>query len=138
MRTCTLSSAPSAMPTIRRALLAGLAAFSIGLAVPAMAQGQQGWRGLDVPQYAGASDVSTEIDSDEYELYFHTADDTQKVFDFYRDALERQGFEVVSSKTKKRGYKAHLRRGQGGPEDTIELDVKKKHGRVKVEIEFDD
>ena len=29
-------------------------------------------------------------------------------------------------------------RGPRGPNDTIELDVKMKHGRHKVEIEFDD
>lgn len=75
---------------------------------------------------------------DEYDIYFHSADDMNKVFNFYRDYLTQQGFKVSKSEDKKHGFKANLARGQGGPDDTIELDVKMKHGRHKVEIKFDE
>lgn len=126
-------------PTARRPLLAALLASAF--AVPAFtgaAQAQEAWRGLSVPRYHNATDFDVKTDDDEYEIYFRSQDGVQAVFDFYRSFLERQGFRVTDSRTKSRGLKADMVRGQGGPADTVELDAKLKQGRYKVEIEFDE
>lgn len=101
-------------------------------------QAQETWHGLNVPRFANITDYTESKDSDEYEMYFRSAQNTKAVFDFYRDYLVNQGFQVTNSKTKKAGFKADLMRGKGGPDDTVELDVKLENGRYKVEIEFDD
>lgn len=98
---------------------------------------QGAWRGLNVPAYPGATNLSVSSDDDEYELYFQSRDSLQQVFNFYRDFLVRQGFRVASSESKDGGtdLKANLTRGQGAA-NNIELDVKLKNGQYKVEIEF--
>lgn len=97
------------------------------------------WRGLTVPNYPEATHLSVSSDDDEYELYFQSSDNLQKVFNFYRDFLVKQGFKVVSSKAEDGGtdLKADLSRG-AGKANNIELDVKLKNGQYKVEIEFDE
>lgn len=107
------------------------------LAVPALAR-DAAWQGLQIPSYPGASHVYTDIEADEYELYFQSSHGSDKVFAFYRSALEKQGFRTIQSRQTRTGYKAKLIRGEGGPGDRIELDVKISKGRHKVEIEFDD
>ena len=99
---------------------------------------QQAWRSLNVPSYPNATDHNVETDGDEYDLRFRSQDNVQAVFDFYRNYLQQQGFRVTDTKPTSHGFKADLVRGQGGPNDTIELDAKLKHGRYKVEIEFDE
>lgn len=109
---------------------------------PLQAQGQtqaQGpWRGLDVPRYTNGTDFQVEADEDEYELYFRSSDNIRAIFDFYRNYLQKQGFRVARTQTKQHGFKADMVRGQGGPDNTVELDAKLKDGRYKVEIEFDE
>jgi hypothetical protein len=121
----------------------GLAAAILALplaavALPGTLLAQEAWRGLNVPSYPNASDYNVETDEDEYEIRFRSQDDVQAVFDFYRDYLQQQGFQVADSRPTSHGFKADLTRGQGGPDDSIELDAKLKHGRYKVEIEFDE
>ena len=99
---------------------------------------QEAWRNLSVPKYSNATDYSVETDKDEYDIRFRSQDNVQAIFDFYRNYLQQQGFRVTDSKPTSHGFKADLVRGQGGPNDTIELDAKLKHGRYKVEIEFDE
>lgn len=98
------------------------------------------WRGLRIPQYPGATNLEISTDDDEYELEFRSADSLQQVFDFYRDDLVQQGFQVRRTNTHDRGrtLQAVLTRGQGGPDDSVELDVHRSDGRYEVEIEFDD
>lgn len=108
------------------------------LTSPGAALAQEAWRGLNVPKYSDATDFTVETDKDEYELRFRSRDNVQTVFDFYRGYLERQGFRVTDSKPTSHGFKADMVRGQGGPNDTVELDAKLKHGWYKVEIEFDE
>ena len=111
------------------------------VAVPAFsntALAQEAWRSLNVPKYSNATDYNIETDKDEYDIRFRSQDNVQAVFDFYRNYLQQQGFRVTDSKPTSHGFKADLVRGQGGPNDTIELDAKLKHGRYKVEIEFDE
>ena len=98
----------------------------------------QSWRGLNVPAYPNATEIRASTDDDEYEAYFQTPDDVATVFGFYRDYLKQQGFKSIRSADTKDGMKAELTRGQGGPNDWIELDVKARNRRYKVEIEFDD
>lgn len=97
------------------------------------------WQGLTVPNYPGATRLSVSSDDDEYELYFQSSDSLQKVFNYYRDFLIKQGFRVASSKSEDGGtdLKANLTKG-AGKANNIELDVKLKNGQYKVEIEFDD
>ncbi len=124
---------------VRRLLLAALLASPLAvLALPDAAQAQEAWRGLSVPKYPNATDYRVTTDDDEYKIYLHSQDDVQAVFDFYRKYLEQQGFRATESKSKSHGFEADMVRGQGGPNDTIEMDVKLKHGRCKVEIEFDE
>ena len=91
-----------------------------------------------MPRYASATDCSVKTDKDEYGIHFRSQDNVQAVFDFYRNCLQQQGFRVTDSRPTSHGFKADLVRGQGGPNDTIELDAKLKHGWHKVEIEFDE
>lgn len=91
-----------------------------------------------MPRYASATDCSVKTDKDEYGIHFRSQDNVQAVFDFYRNYLQQQGFRVTDSRPTSHGFKADLVRGQGGPNDTIELDAKLKHGWHKVEIEFDE
>ncbi len=116
--------------------LASLFAVSAPVLGAALAQGA--WRGLNLPKYPNAADYNVKTDEDEYDIYFHSQDNVQAVFDFYRDYLQQQGFRVTQSKPTKHGFKADMVRGQGGPNDTVELDAQPKHGRYKVEIEFDE
>lgn len=97
------------------------------------------WQGLKIPNYPGATNLSVSSDDDEYELYFQSSDDLQKVFNYYRDFLIKQGFKVDNSKSKDGGtdLKANLTRGKGAA-NNVELDVKLKNGQYKVEIEFDE
>ena len=97
------------------------------------------WQGLKVPNYPGATNLSVSSDEDEYELYFQSSDNLQKVFNYYRDFLIKQGFKVDNSKAKDGGtdLKANLTRGKGAA-NNVELDVKLKNGQYKVEIEFDE
>lgn len=143
----SLSSLDSLRPVrgVRPWLLAALLPMS--LAVPAAAASSQGqvqqqaqgsWRGLDVPRYPNGSDVQIEADSDEYELYFRSSDNPRAVYDYYRGYLQKQGFRVARTKTKAQGFKADMVRGRGGPNDSVELDVKLEGGLHKVEIEFDE
>lgn len=126
-------------PTVRRNLVAAALAFSfIVSGLPPAALAQETWRGMNVPRYSGATDYSVETDGDEYDARFRSQDDPRAVFDFYRDYIQQQGFRVTDSRSTSHGFKADMVRGQGGPNDTIELDVKLKHGRHKVEIEFDE
>ena len=118
-------------------LAASLAALAVS-ASPGAVLAQQAWRGLTVPSYPNAADHNVETDGDEYDIRFRSQDNVQAVFDFYRNYLQQQGFRVTDSKPTSHGFKADLVRGQGGPNDTIELDAKLKHGRYKVEIEFDE
>ena len=115
-----------------------LASSLILLALPGTALAQEAWRGLNVPKCANAADYNVKTDEDEYDIRFHSQDDAQAVFDFYRNSLQQQGFRVTDSKPTSHGFKADLVRGQGGPNDTVELDAKLKHGWHKVEIEFDE
>ena len=108
------------------------------LALPSAAPAQEAWRGLNVPKYSNVTDYNVETDKDEYDIRFRSQDKVQAVFDFYRDYLQQQGFRVTDSKPTSHGFKADLVRGQGGPNNTIELDAKLKHGMYKVEIEFDE
>lgn len=108
------------------------------LALPGTALAQEVWRGLNVPKYSNAADYNVKTDPDEYDIRFRSQDNAQAVFDFYRSYLQQQGFRVTDSKPTSHGFKADLVRGQGGPNDTIELDAKLKHGWHKVEIEFDE
>lgn len=119
-------------------LAAALALPSAILASPGAALAQEAWRGLNVPKYSNATDLAVETDKDEYDVRFRSQDNVQAVFDFYRNYLQQQGFRVTDSKPTSHGFKADMVRGQGGPNDTIELDAKLKHGWHKVEIEFDD
>lgn len=98
------------------------------------------WHGLRVPSYPGATNLSISSDDDEYELEFRSTDSLPQVFDYYLNVLVQQGFEVRERETRDRGQtlEATLTRGQGGPNDSIELDVKRSDGRYEVEIEFDD
>lgn len=97
------------------------------------------WQGLTVPNYPGATQLVVSSDDDEYELYFQSSDGLQKVFNYYRDFLVKQGFKVENSKAEDGGtdLKANLSKGTGKA-NNIELDVKLKNGQYKVEIEFDD
>lgn len=108
----------------------------------AQAQGrtqvQAPWRGLNVPRYANGTGFQIETDEDEYEIYFRSHDDVRAIFEFYRGYLQQQGFRVTRSQNKEHGFKVDMVRGRGGPNDTVELDVKSKDGRIKVEIEFDE
>ena len=115
-----------------------LAAFLAALAPPGMARAPDMWRGLNVPRYPNATDYTDKSDDDERDIYFRSQDDVRAVFDFYRGYLEREGFRVTESKATKHGFKADMVRGQGGPDSGVELDAKLKHGRYKVEIEFED
>ena len=125
--------------SVGRSLLAGaLASPFVALAFPGVAPAQEAWRGLDVPRYSNATDFAVETDKDEYDIRFRSQDNVQAVFDFYRNYLQQQGFRVTDSKTTSHGFKADMVRGQGGPNNTVELDAKLKHGRYKVEIEFDE
>ena len=108
------------------------------LASPDAALAQDAWRGLNVPRYSNAADYAVETDKDEYDVRFRSQDGVQAVFDFYRTYLQQQGFRVTDTRPTSHGFKADMVRGQGGPNDTIELDVKMKNGRHKVEIEFDE
>ena len=56
------------------------------------------------------------------------------IFDFYRNYLQQQGFRVTDSKSKSHSFEADLIQRHGGPNATIEVNVKLKHGRYKVEI----
>lgn len=99
------------------------------------------WRGLRIPHYPGATNVEISTDDDEYELEFRSSDSLQQVFEFYRDFLVQQGFEVRRSGPRDRGraLQAVLTRGQGGRDSSVELDVhRSSSGRFEVEIEFDD
>lgn len=97
------------------------------------------WRGLQIPDYPGATGVTVSKDDDEYELSFQSSDSLERVFAYYRDLLVRQGFQVRNTETDDRDErKADLRRGQGGSDDSIELEVELRNGRYRVEIEFDD
>lgn len=123
----------------RRLLLAALLVSPLAVLAPlGTAQAQEAWRGLSVPKYPNATDYRVKTDDDEYKIYLHSQDNVQAVFDFYRKYLEQQGFRATESKSKSHGFEADMVRGQGGPNDTIEMDVKLKHGRYKVEIEFDE
>lgn len=108
------------------------------LASSSAALAQEAWRGLNVPKYSNATEYNVKTDEDEYDMRFRSQDNAQAVFDFYRNYLQQQGFRVTDSKPTSHGFKADLVRGQGGPNDTIELDAKLKHGWYKVEIEFDE
>lgn len=108
------------------------------LASPGTALAQEAWRGLNVPRYSNATDYAVETDRDEYDIRFRSQDNAQAVFDFYRNYLQQQGFRVTDSRPTSNGFKADMVRGQGGPNDTIELDAKLKRGWHEVEIEFDD
>lgn len=110
----------------------------VALALSGAAQAQGAWRGLTVPQYPSATDYNARQDVDEYEIRFRSQDDVKAVFDFYRSYLEQQGFRVTQTKPKRNGLKADMVRGQGGPDNTVELDAKLNRGQHKVEIEFDD
>lgn len=119
---------------------AGVSALAFAALLPmgsAVAQ-QQAWRGFDVPAYPSATNATTGQDADDYEIRFQSQDDPKVVYDFYKNYLQRQGFSVVAERNKRNGFKADMTRGQGGPDDRIELDVKRKDGRYEVEIEFDD
>lgn len=118
-------------------MLVSLASAGV-LAAPRTSQAQEAWRGLNIPRYAGASDFDVKTDRDEYDLRFRSQDNVEAVFNFYRDYLQQQGFRVTDSRPTSHGFKADMVRGQGGPSDTIELDVKFTRGRYKVEIEFDE
>lgn len=124
----------------RRPAMAALLAVPVAaLAASRLAHAQQqAWRGLNVPMYPNATDHKVAADHDEYEIRFRSSDNVQAVFDFYRDYLQRQGFRVTDSRPTSHGFKADMVRGSGGPSDTVELDAKQKHGRYKVEIEFDE
>lgn len=126
----------AAIKGVLRAVL--LASPLAALAPSGVALAQEAWRGLNVPKYSNVADYNVETDKDEYDIRFRSQDKVQAVFDFYRDYLQQQGFRVTDSKPTSHGFKADLVRGQGGPNDTIELDVKLKHGWHKVEIEFDE
>lgn len=108
------------------------------LAFSGAALAQEAWRGLNVPKYSNATGYDVKTDEDEYDIRFHSQDNAQAVFDFYRNFLQQQGFRVTDSKPTSHGFKADLVRGQGSPSDTVELDAKLKHGWHKVEIEFDE
>ena len=118
--------------------MAALASPLAILASSGAALAQEAWRGLNVPKYSNATDYSIETDNDEYDIRFRSQDNVQAVFDFYRNYLQQQGFRVTDSKPTSHGFKADMVRGQGGPSNTVELDAKLKHGRYKVEIEFDE
>lgn len=105
---------------------------------PTVEAPQGPWRGLQVPAFPGAAELQVDSDTDEYELYFLSADQPRAVFDFYRAYLEQQGFRMVKEEAKQHGHKANFVRGQGGAGNAVELDAKLKGGRHKVEIEFDD
>ena len=122
----------------RGLMVAALASPLAILASPGVALAQEAWRGLNVPKYSNATDYSIETDKDEYDIRFRSQDNVQAVFDFYRNYLQQQGFRVTDSKPTSHGFKADMVRGQGGPSNTVELDAKLKHGRYKVEIEFDE
>lgn len=127
-----------AMSVGKRVLAASLASLFV-LSVPlGAASAQEAWRSLNVLRYSNASDYAVETDKDEYDIRFRSQDDVRAVFDFYRGQLERQGFRVTDSRPTSHGFKADLVRGQGGPSDSVELDVKLKGGWHRVEIEFDD
>ena len=123
---------------VRGVLLAALASPFAVLASSSAARAQEAWRDLNVPKYASATDHSVKTDKDEYDIHFRSRDNVQAVFDFYRNYLQQQGFRVTDSRPTSHGFKADLVRGQGGPNDTVELDAKLKHGWHKVEIEFDE
>ena len=122
----------------RGLMMAALASPLAILASSGAALAQEAWRGLNVPKYSNATDFAVETDKDEYDIRFRSQDNVQAVFDFYRNYLQQQGFRVTDSKTTSHGFKADMVRGQGGPNNTVELDAKLKHGRYKVEIEFDE
>ena len=122
----------------RGLMMAALASPLAILASSGAALAQEVWRGLNVPKYSNATDFAVETDKDEYDIRFRSQDNVQAVFDFYRNYLQQQGFRVTDSKTTSHGFKADMVRGQGGPNNTVELDAKLKHGRYKVEIEFDE
>ena len=125
--------------TIKGALRAVLLASPLAVLAPSgVALAQEAWRGLNVPKYSNVADYNVETDKDEYDIRFRSQDKVQAVFDLHRDYLQQQGFRVTDSKPTSHGFKADLVRGQGGPNDTIELDAKLKHGWHKVEIEFDE
>jgi hypothetical protein len=111
---------------------------ALALSGAAQAQTQEVWRGLSVPKYLNATDYGVRQEDDEYEIRFRSQENVQAVFDFYRSYLEQQGFRVTQTKPKSNGFKADMVRGQGGPENTVELDAKLRRGQYKVEIEFDD
>lgn len=94
------------------------------------------WRGLDVPRYPNGTDFRISTDEDEYKIYFQSQDDVRAVFDYYRDDLEKQGFQVTRTKPQEHGFKADMVREQGGSRHSVELDAKRDHGRYKVEIEL--
>ena len=120
---------------VKGALLASLVA---ALALPGAALAQEAWRGLNVPKYSNATDYNVKTDEDEYNIRFRSQDNAQAVFDFYRSFLQQQGFRITDTKPTSHGFKADLVRGQGGPNDMVELDAKLKHGWHKVEIEFNE
>lgn len=127
------------LPRIVRLKLGALLLAAIAYCVwSSPIHAQETWRGLTVPAYVNATDYRTSKDEDEYEMRFRSQDGVQAVFEFYRDYLQRQGFRVADSASKQNGFKANMVRGQGGPNDTIELDVRMRSGLYKVEIEFDD
>lgn len=164
-RTLISPARPQLARDVRKKLLATFLAAPLGLPVTAAcsrepepaqaraaiqgsaqvrqeAQGQtkaQGpWRGLDVPRYANGIEFEIEADEDEYEICFRSRDKVRAIFDFYRDYLQQQGFRVARSQIKEHGFKVDMVRGQGSPNDTIELDAKRRDGRYEVEIEFDE
>lgn len=120
------------------ACLAPMAAAQTQSQSQSQSQPESAWRGLTVPRYPNATEQRVKTDDDEYKTYLHSPDNVRAIFDFYRGYLEKQGFRVTKSEDKKHGFKANMARGQGGPNDTVELDVKRKDGRYKVEIEFDE
>ena len=130
------NGSPGVAKEILLAALLG-APFAV-LASSSEALAQEAWRGLNMPKYSNATEYNVKTDEDEYDIRFRSQDNAQAVFDFYRNYLQQQGFRVTDSKPTSHGFKADLVRGQGGPNDTIELDAKLKHGSHKVEIEFDE
>lgn len=119
------------------ALVGALLSVAVAL-MPSGAQAQEAWRGLTIPNYSNATELTVSQDEDEYEISFKSEDEPKQIFDFYVDYLQQQGFKVTKTKTKKDGYKADMQRDGGGRNNMVELDVKNRHGRHEVEIEFDD
>lgn len=136
---CSKQDVLDCPPRAARSWLAVLfSIIFINLALPGAALAQEAWRGLTVPKYPDATNYRIKTDSDEYDIYFSSQDNVKTVFEFYVNYLRQQGFSITESRPTKYGHKARLARGRGGPNDTIELDAKPKHGHYKVEIEFDE